>query len=110
MAQVLTPSEAEGIARTIELLRGLDGRLNRATEDEWATGRLAEAVDMAGDMLFNVLNTAANVASCEHARQAIDQGRERYRATREKGSVPAFTIGCQHSRGVRLVGPDGDAA
>lgn len=75
--------EAPTIAAAMTAMREARGRI--FTEGAQADGvsealrygQLAEALDMAGDALFNVLNVAANMLDCREARAAIDAGRSR---------------------------------
>lgn len=74
---VVIIAEAEQFAATLELLTLLDTTVSQLARDTESVsqarslGQLIEAIDVAGDMLFNVLNTASAHLGCTASKRAI---------------------------------------
>lgn len=74
---VVIVEAAAQLATTLELLTELDAHVSQLARDTESTsqarslGQLIEAIDVAGDMLFNVLNTASAHLGCTASRRAI---------------------------------------
>jgi hypothetical protein len=80
MPNILSRREAETLNETIGLLRAIVNRTWHVGRDDtdvaMAAGRLAEAADVAADVLFNVLNVASNYVSDEEAVRMIENGQD----------------------------------
>jgi hypothetical protein len=79
--ELLTADEAETLAAARHALRAIRQRaseLGCRTDDPSEAlnaGRVAEAADVADDVVFNVVNCASSYLSCLQAVRSIDLGR-----------------------------------
>ena len=79
MTAILTKVEATRIQTTRTALEVIMKRVQKETRydstNAYDRGRLIEAIDLAEDLLFNVLNIGSSYCACENAKAALDAGR-----------------------------------